>query len=69
MSTNNSTKYVDLVINEASPSSLKRMRRQYRTCTLTQNRGQKLINLRLPESVQETILAAYEEGKTVRIFA
>ena len=64
-----STKYVDLVISEARPSSLGKVRRQYRTCTLSQDRGQKQINLRLPESVQDTILAAYKDGKTVRIFA
>ncbi len=63
------TKYVDLVISEARPTSMKKVRRQYRTCTLSQDRGQKQINLRLPQSVQETILAAYQEGKTVRIFA
>ncbi len=63
------TKYVDLVISEAKPSVHRRVRRQYRTCTLSQARGQQYINLRLPESVQEMILAAYAEGKTVRIFA
>ncbi len=64
-----SSKYVDLVISESKASSIKRVRRQYRTCTLSQDRGQKQINLRLPESVQETILSAYKDGKTVRIFA
>ncbi len=69
MPASNSSKYVDLVISEGSASSLKRVRRQYRTCTLSQERGQKQINLRLPESIQDTILAAYRDGKTVRIFA
>ena len=64
-----SQRYVDLVISEAKPSSLRKMRHQYRTCTLSQDRGQHQINLRLPESVQETILSAYKDGKTVRIFA
>lgn len=64
-----SQKYVDLVISEAKASSISKVRRQYRTCTLSQDRGQKQINLRLPESVQEKILSAYENGKTVRIFA
>lgn len=64
-----SSKYVDLVISEARPPLLKRMRRQYRTCTLSQARGQKLINLRVPDAVQDKIISAYEEGKTVRIFA
>jgi hypothetical protein len=63
------TKYVDLVISEARPSLLKRMRRQYRTCTLSQDRGQQLINLRVPDAVQDKIISAYREGKTVRIFA
>lgn len=62
-------KYVDLVISEAKPSLLSRLRRQYRVCTLSQNRGQRYINLRVPENVQERIISAYEEGKTVRIFA
>ena len=69
MSVTTNSKYVDLVISEAKPSSMRKVRRQYRTCTLSQDRGQKQINLRLPESVQDTILAAYREGKTVRIFA
>ena len=69
MPTSTSSKYVDLVISEAKPSLLKQMRRKYRTCTLSQARGQKQINLRLPESVQDKILSAYEDGKTVRIFA
>ena len=70
MSTSTSSaKYVDLVISEAKTSSLRRVRRQYRTCTLSQGLGQKQINLRLPESVQKTILSAYKDGKTVRIFA
>lgn len=64
-----SSKYVDLVISEAKPPLLRRIRRQYRTCTLSQARGQQLINLRLPETMQDKIISAYEEGKTVRIFA
>ena len=64
-----SSKYVDLVISEAKPPLLRRMRRQYRTCTLSQARGQKQINLRVPDTVQDIIISAYEEGKTVRIFA
>lgn len=63
------SKYVDLIISEAKPSIRGRKRRQYRTCTLSQARGQHYINLRVPESVQDTILSAYAEGKTVRIFA
>lgn len=63
------TKYVDLVISEARPSLLKRMRRQYRVCTLSQSRGQQQINLRVPDAVQDRIISAYQEGKTVRIFA
>ena len=69
MPTSTRSKYVDLVISEAKPSSMSKVRRQYRTCTLSQERGQKQINLRLPANVQETILAAYKDGKTVRIFA
>ena len=62
-------KYVDLVISEARPSRFSRLRRQYRTCTLSQVRGQQYINLRVPDAVQDRIVSAYEEGKTVRIFA
>lgn len=69
MPVSTSSKYVDLVISEARPSSLRRVRSQYRICTLSQARGQKQINLRLPENIQDTILAAYKDGKTVRIFA
>lgn len=65
----NTNKYVDLVISEAKPPLDKRMRRQFRTCTLSQERGQRYINLRVPESIQDKILSAYAEGKTVRIFA
>jgi len=68
LSTNN-RKYVDLVISEAKPPLLRRIRRQYRTCTLSQARGHKMINLRVPDTVQDRIISAYEEGKTVRIFA
>ena len=63
------SKYVDLVISEAEPSLLRRLRRQYRVCTLTKSRGQQYINLRVPDVVQHKIISAYEEGKTVRIFA
>ena len=61
--------YVDLVISEARPSLFKRLGRQYRICTLTRSRTQQQINLKLPVAVQERIIAAYEQGKTVRIFA
>lgn len=69
MANTNNLKYVDLVISEDKPPLHKRMRRQYRTCTLSTKRGQHYINLRVPDSVQDRILAAYAEGKTVRIFA
>ena len=61
--------FVDLVIREAKPSTLKRGRRNYRICTLTRSRDQQLINLRVPESIQDRIIEAYKSGKTVRIFA
>lgn len=65
----NKNSYVDLVISESKPSLGRRLRRQYRTCTLSNSRGQHTINLQLPEAVQEKIISAYQEGKTVRIFA
>lgn len=62
-------KYVDLVIAEAKPSLFKRFSRQYRVCTVSSSRGQQFINLRMPEEMQEKIISAYQDGKTVRIFA
>lgn len=69
MSQTTNSKYVDLVISEARPSLFKRLSRQYRVCTLSQARGQQFINLRVPENMQDKIISAYQEGKTVRIFA
>lgn len=62
-------RFVDLVLTEASPSYFKKARRQYRVCTISENRGQNFINLRIPESAQEKIISAYRSGKKVRIFA
>jgi hypothetical protein len=65
---NNTTEYVDLVISEAHNSE-RTPSGSFRFCTLTKSRGQRTINLRLPDEIQEKIIAAYEKGKTVRIFA
>ena len=62
------SQYVDLIISERKPKLNSRLRGDYRICTLSRNRGQRYINLRVPESVQDKIIAAYEQGKTVRIF-
>jgi hypothetical protein len=66
MRTNN---YVDLILSEARPSLLKRITRQYRVCTLSKAQGQQYINLRIPAEMQQKIVSAYQQGKTVRIFA
>ena len=63
------TQYVDLVIKESRPSLLKRLRGDYRICTLTKSRNERMINLRIPNTMQDRIIEAYESGKTVRIFA
>ncbi len=63
-STNN--QYVDLVISEAESGKASG---SFKFCTLTKGRGQRTINLRLPDEIQEKIVAAYENGKAVRIFA
>lgn len=66
----NKHQFVDLIIAPSKPGLTKKLAGNYRLCTLTKtNSGQRLINLRLPDSVQDTILDAYKEGKTVRIFA
>lgn len=62
----NNGQFVDLVISEASAGQVQG---DFRFCTLTKNRGHRYINLRLPDEVQEKIIAAYEQGKMVRIFA
>ena len=62
-------KYVDLVITEANRDVKKRIKGDYRFCTLTRRGNHHFINLRLPKDVQETIISAYEQGKQVRIFA
>ncbi len=64
-----SNDFVNLVIKETKPSLRQRFRKQYRVCTLTKKRNQQVINLRVPESVQDRIVSAYEQGKTVRIYA
>ncbi|MCE7936714.1 hypothetical protein DYH10_02920 [Candidatus Saccharibacteria bacterium CPR2] len=61
--------FVDLVITEAQPT-IKRLHSTYRVCTIsTKINGQKVINLQLPQSVQQKIFQAYTNGKKVRIFA
>ncbi|MDX1765917.1 MAG: hypothetical protein R3313_03105 [Candidatus Saccharimonadales bacterium] len=65
----NRQQYVDLVISEAKPASFRKLRGEYGVCTLSNKRGQKYINLRIPDSVQDRILKAYAQGKVVRIFA
>ena len=57
--------YVDLVISEAGSGQ---KGGSFRFCTLSKNGNQRTINLRLPEEIQEKIVAAYEQGKAVRIF-
>jgi len=43
---------------------------QYRLCTVTKAKdGSRYISLRLPADIQDTILSAYQDGKTVRIFS
>jgi len=64
-----SNKYVDLVISQLNPGVKKKIKGDYRFCTLTRRGNQHFINLRLPRDVQETIISAYEQGKQVRIFA
>ena len=61
--------FVDLVISEAKPTAFRKPRGQYGVCTLSRKRGQKYINLSIPETVQNRILQAYAQGKVVRIFA
>ena len=69
MSRTQQSQYVDLVIKESRPSLLKRLRGDYRICTLTRTRQERMINLRIPDTMQDRIIEAYENGKTVRIFA
>jgi hypothetical protein len=65
----NRGQYLDLVISEIEPSTQFSTAKHYRKCTLSKKGALQFINLQLPEHVQETILAAYESGKEVRIFA
>ena len=58
--------YVDLVISEAHGNQVGG---NFRFCTLNRKGSQRTINLRLPDEIQEKIVAAYESGKAVRIFA
>lgn len=58
--------YVDLVISEANSNQASG---SFRFCTLSKQGSQRTINLRLPDEIQEKIVAAYENGKAVRIFA
>jgi hypothetical protein len=60
-------RYVDLVISESTTEALDSD--NFRFCTISKNRGQRTINLRLPDEIQAKIIAAYEQGKAVRIFA
>lgn len=69
MATRRENVFVDLVITEAQPKT-KRSHSSYRVCTIsTKINGQKVINLQLPQSVQQKIFQAYTNGKKVRIFA
>ena len=62
--------FVDLLITQANPKLSQKMSGQYRLCTVTKGRdGSRYISLRLPSDIQETILSAYQDGKTVRIFS
>ena len=61
--------FVDLVLSEAKGSMFKRARGEYGVCSLTKNKSQSIINLRIPASMQEKIVSAYQKGKIVRIFA
>ncbi len=62
--------FLDLRISPTSPKLSQKMNGQYRLCTVTKARdGSRYISLRLPTDIQETILSAYQDGKTVRIFS
>lgn len=62
--------FLDLRIAPTSPKLSQKMSGQYRLCTVTKARdGSRYISLRLPADIQETILSAYQDGKTVRIFS
>jgi hypothetical protein len=62
--------FLDLVISPASPKLSQKISGQYRLCTVTKAKdGNRYISLRLPTDIQDTILSAYQDGKTVRIFS
>jgi len=70
LQTKSGKNFLDLVISPASPKLSQKMRGQYRLCTVTKAKdGSRYISLRLPADIQETILSAYQDGKTVRIFS
>ncbi len=72
ITTQNKTKkgFLDLKITPTDSSGPIEPSKDFRHCTVTKSRdGHRYINLRLPDSVQDSILSAYREGKTVRIFA
>lgn len=70
LQTKSNKNFLDLVISPASPKLSQKVARQYRLCTVTKAKdGSRYISLRLPSDIQETILSAYQDGKTVRIFS
>ena len=61
--------YFDLKITPSDSSGLKQLSGDFRHCIVTKSKdGHKYISLRLPQAVQDSILSAYQDGKTVRIF-
>jgi hypothetical protein len=62
--------FLDLKISTTSPKLSQKLSGQFRLCTVTKAKdGSRYISLRLPEDIQETIISAYQDGKTVRIFS
>lgn len=62
--------YLDLKISTANPKLSQKLAGKYRLCTVTKAKdGSRYISLRLPSDIQDTIINAYRDGKTVRIFS
>jgi hypothetical protein len=70
LQTKSKQNFLDLIISPTSPKLSQKLSGQYRLCTVTKAKdGSRYISLRLPADIQDTILSAYQDGKTVRIFS
>lgn len=61
--------YLDIFITEVFPPLLKRAKGHFKVCSLSKQGKRHIINLSLPQDLQDKIITAYEQGKEVRIFA